>query len=238
MRRQHEQARVVHAHALRQHEVGRMIRVERPLLGEPVAIVAGRFVAVMAVGNEQRLGVHDRGDVGDHLDVGDRPHAMDDAQMVGRRERRLPVDGFFEQVLGGVFGIGIEAKNLAEVGAAGFGQQQPVLLGAASASLRADRFCPRQTAPGARGDMKPRRVTRLAAVLEGLVIDVEGRIGIDLHHAFLPPVLQEFAGPRVLVRLLVVARLFAVELQADEVGRVLFVDERVTPREARAKEIA
>ena len=35
------------------------------------------------------------------------------------------------------------------------------------------------------------------AEIKCLMIDIQRRIGIDLHHPFLPPVAEEFAGPRV-----------------------------------------
>ena len=44
---------------------------------------------------------------------------MDDAQVVGRFERRDAGDRRFEQVLGLVLGIGIQAEDLAEVRLAG-----------------------------------------------------------------------------------------------------------------------
>ena len=59
------------------------------------------------------------------------------------------------------------------------------------------------------------------AELKRLVIDVKSRVGIDLHHTFGSPVLQEPGRAGVLVRLLVVARLIAVEFQADEIRRML-----------------
>jgi len=88
-----------------------VIGIERALLSQKIAVVAGRFVAVMAVGDEEGLGIDDGRDVADCLDVGHRPHAVDDAQMIRRGVRCLPGDGFFEQVLRGVFGVGIEAEK-------------------------------------------------------------------------------------------------------------------------------
>ena len=63
MRRQHEQARVVHADALHEHEVGGVLGVELPLLRQKILVVAGGLIAVMAVGNEHGLRAHDGRDV-------------------------------------------------------------------------------------------------------------------------------------------------------------------------------
>src|SRR5262245_42771110 len=102
---ENEQAGVVHADALGEDEVGGVICVEWALLGKPVVIVAGGFVAVMAIGDKEGLGIDDGGNVSNCLDVGDGPEAMDDAEVVGGGERSMPGDGFFEQILSGVFGI-------------------------------------------------------------------------------------------------------------------------------------
>ena len=55
MRRQHEQARILHADAHHQHEIGRVVRRQRAAADKLVAVVAGRFVAVVPVGDEDRL---------------------------------------------------------------------------------------------------------------------------------------------------------------------------------------
>ena len=76
---------------------------------------------------------------------------MDDAQMVGRFERRDAGDRRFEQVLGLVLGIGIEAEDLAEIRPARRPELEPVGLGAAvRLFVRIDR-CLRRTARAARG---------------------------------------------------------------------------------------
>ena len=54
MRRQDDHAGVAHADAHHQHEVGGMVVVQWGLGLQFVAIVAGRLVAVVAVGDEDR----------------------------------------------------------------------------------------------------------------------------------------------------------------------------------------
>ena len=58
VRGEHQQAGIAHADAHHQHEVGRMIGRELAGGGQLVAVVAGGFVAMVAVGDEQRLGAH------------------------------------------------------------------------------------------------------------------------------------------------------------------------------------
>src|SRR5438045_1814101 len=106
-----------------------MICVEWALLGEKIAVIAGRFVAMMAIGDEEGFGIEDRGNLGDCFDVGHGPEAMDDAEMIRRGQRRLSGDGGFEQVLSSVVWVWVEAEDQAEVGAAGFREIQSVLLG-------------------------------------------------------------------------------------------------------------
>ena len=55
--------------------------------GKFVAVVARRLVAVVAVGDKDRLGAHQPGELADHGRVGHRPHAMDDAEMIGGLDR-------------------------------------------------------------------------------------------------------------------------------------------------------
>ena len=57
-------------------------------LGELIAIVTGGLVAMMAVGYENRLGVHDRGQLRNDLHVADWPKSVNDFQMIGSFERR------------------------------------------------------------------------------------------------------------------------------------------------------
>ncbi len=130
VRGKHQQAGVAHADAHHQHEVGRIVWLQLAGGGQFVAVVAGRFVAVVAVGDEQRLGGHQLDQLRDHRRIGDRPQAMDDAQVVGGFDRRNLLGGGFEQVLGGVGVVGKQAEDLAQVRPAGAGQQQAVLLGA------------------------------------------------------------------------------------------------------------
>ena len=62
------------------------------------------------------------------------------------------------------------------------------------------------------------------------MIDVDRRLGLGEQHAFAAPVLQKLRGPRVAVVGVVVARLVAVEDQADDVGRMLLVELRPAAR--------
>jgi len=76
MRGQDHQARIFHGHELHQHVVGRMVGAQGPAVVDLVAVVAGGFVAVMAVGDKHRLGSHQAGQLGNQSDVGHRPEPM------------------------------------------------------------------------------------------------------------------------------------------------------------------
>ena len=132
-------------------------------------------------------------------------------------------NALFQQVLGVVRRVGVQAKDLAQVRLRGPREQQPVLLGAGHRLfVRVDVALAEPLQPAAAHEPAARVLA--AGVAEDLVIDVDGRLRLLGQHAFLPPVLEEARGARVAVVLVVVARLLAVELQADEVGRVLLVE--------------
>ncbi len=58
VRGHHDQARIVHRHAHHQRVVGRMLGREEAAVVDLVAVVAGGLVAVVAVGDEDRLWAH------------------------------------------------------------------------------------------------------------------------------------------------------------------------------------
>ena len=79
---------------------------------------------------------------------------------------------------------------------------------------------PRQPQPG----HEPAADVGRALVGELLVIDVDGRVGLGEQHALRLPVLEESPRPGVaVVHLVVVARLDAVEDQADDVAGMLAI---------------
>ncbi len=157
------------------------------------------------------------------LHIGHRPHAMDDAQVIDRLQRRPAGDGPLQQVLGFALRVGIEAKDLAQVGLAGPREQQPVLLGAGHRFfVRVDLPFAEPLQPHAGHDAAARE--GVSGVIELLVIDVDGRVRLGEQHAFAAPVLEELGRAAVAVVRLVVARLLAVEDQPDDVGRMLLVE--------------
>ena len=87
MRRHDDQTRVFHADEHHQHEVRGMIRSQKAGLVNLPAILAGRLIAVVAVGNENRLRPDDRGDRGNRAHIRHRPNLADDAQMIGCHDR-------------------------------------------------------------------------------------------------------------------------------------------------------
>ena len=83
--------------------------------------------------------------------VGHRPDAMDDAQVVGRLERRLPDDRLLRECSALRSPIGVQAEDLAEVRLAGVPQLAAGPPWRRCGFLRAGRCCPRRTARAARG---------------------------------------------------------------------------------------
>ena len=112
-------ARIAHADAHRHHEVGGVLGGQRALSGEFVAIVAAGFEAVMAVGDEHRLARHERGGAVDRMHIGHGPEAVEHAEVVGCFEGCCADDCLLELVLDFIERVGIDAKDLADVGLTG-----------------------------------------------------------------------------------------------------------------------
>ena len=194
-----------------------------------VAVGARRLVAMMAVGDEHRLRPQEPGHLGYRCLVNNGPHPARHSQVISRLHRRLAGHGGIERLLHLALRVGVEPKHLAEVGPAGTGEQQAILLRAAHrllvgmdvAGAKPLEPHPRHHAPA--DELPP-------LDLELLVVDVERRRRLLHHHPLLPPRLQILGGPGVFVALLVIARLLPVELQPDHVGRVLLVELRLQVR--------
>jgi len=191
-----------------------------------VAVVTGRLVAVMAVGDEHRLGPHQPGHLGGHRLVGQRPHPALHAQVVGGLDRRLAGHRLVEQVLHLPPGIRVEAEHLAEVRPAGPREQESVLLGAAHRLLVRVDVAGAEPLQANAGHDAAADVPR-SLDLELLVVDVQGRGRLLHDDPFVSPLPQELRRPRVLVRPFVVAWLLPVEFQADHVGGMPLVELRL-----------
>ena len=225
-----DEPRVAHPHEHHEDEVGRMVRGERrpAVLGRPggrhlVTVVAGCLVAVVTVGDEHRLGPHQPGDPGRDGLVRQRPHPAPDAEMVGGLDRGLAGHGGVEHPLHLAVGVGVQAEHLTEVGPAGPGEEQTVLLGTRHRLLVGMDVAGAESLQADAGHDAAADVPR-ALDLELLMVDVKDGRRLLHDHPLLAPVAQEAGGPGVLVAPLVVPRLLAVELQADDVGGVLFVE--------------
>ena len=96
---------------------------------EFISVVAGGFIAMMPVGNKQVSIGHQRHHLLDGLDVGNRPHAMQHAQVIGSFETMDAYDFGFQQFLNEIVGIWIKAKNLRQVGLGCTRESQAVIFG-------------------------------------------------------------------------------------------------------------
>ena len=140
----------------------------RPL----VAVLQAGLVAMVAVGDEDRLGRHQAADGGLRLLVVDDPEPVLDAEVVGRHQRRAVAQARLDGAEHLAVGVGIEAEDRAEVEPGRVVERQPVGLRAGERLLvrvdlpLAERLQPdpRQEAPAG---------VRRPLDLEGLVVDVE-----------------------------------------------------------------
>ena len=186
-------------------------------LVDMAAIFAGRFVAVVAVGDEDRLRPDHGGHGGNGANVGYRPNLVHDAQVIGRHDRGQAADRLVQNRLGLIGRIGIEAENLAQVGLRRGHEHQPVDLGPGQ-GLFVRKDLPfakrREPQPG----HETAAIVGHALGRELLMIDVDRRIGIGIENAFRLPVLVEPLGAGVaVVDLVVVAGLDLVQNQADDI---------------------
>ena len=148
-----------------------------------VAILARRFVAVMAVGDEDRLGAHQCGQGRNDRNIGHRPEPMHHAQVIDGLKRRLVGHGLVEQVFGLFFRIGIQAEDRAEVRLAHGHQHEPVELWAGHGFLVRKDLAFAETREPLPGQETAAGVGR-AGIGEILVIDVDGRIALGEQHPF------------------------------------------------------
>ena len=93
MRRQDDQAGIAHADQHHQDEVRRRL-VVADLAGRAALfeVAQAGFVAMMAVGDEHRLGTEQAGHGADDVLIGDGPQPADDAEMIGRLQRQRAAD--------------------------------------------------------------------------------------------------------------------------------------------------
>ena len=92
VRRHDDQAGVFHRHEHHQRSVRRMGGREETGVVNLLLVLARGFVAMMAVGDEQRLRTEQTGQGVDEICVGHRPEAMRYAEMIFTHDGRLAFD--------------------------------------------------------------------------------------------------------------------------------------------------
>ena len=151
------------------------------------------LVAVMAVGDEDRLGGHQATDRGMRLLVVDDPEPVLDAQVIGRHQRSAVAQARLDGAQHLAVGVGIEPEDRAEVESGRVVEGQAVGLGARERLLvRVDLPLAERLEPHPGQESLARM--RLALDLEGLLVDVERDVVFLAEHALAQPVLQEPGG--------------------------------------------
>jgi uncharacterized RDD family membrane protein YckC len=224
VRRQDDQARVTHAHEHHEDEVGRRLVVAH-LTGRPplLQVAQAGLVAVMAVGDEDGPGAEQASDGADGVLVADGPQAADDAEVVGRLQGQGPLGHGVEVLHDLVLGVGVKAEDGAEVHGGGVGEAEAVGLGAGQGLLvRVDAALAEGLEAHARHEAAAG--VALALDLEVLVVGVQGAGRVLDDDVLALPVAQEGGGAGVAIAGLVVAGLFLVEVEADDVVGAALVE--------------
>ncbi len=155
--------------------------------------------------------------------VGHRPELADDAEVVSRLQRQCPADRRFQPVRHGVVGVGVEAEDGAEVHFGGVEEAQPVGPGSGEGFLvRVDAAGPKRLQPDAGQEAAPRVAAALDLVFLGANVERLG--GIADEDVVGDPVAEEAGGAAVAVAAVVIARLFLVEDEADDVMGAALVE--------------
>ena len=178
----------------------------------------------MAVGDEDR-GVSQPGaDRVDHSDGCHRPHAVHDAQMIGRHQRRgIPTTACASVGVHVAGWIGIQAEDGREIHLARLGEREAIGLRAGQRLLvRVDLPLAELLDPHAGHEPLPDVMPPLP--IELLVVNVKGVFVLGNEDSFRLPVPQERGGPLVTRLRIGVARLVAIEDETDHVAGMQLVE--------------
>jgi hypothetical protein len=224
MRRQDHQSRVTHSYEHHHHEIRRTVGTgEFSGSLQSVSEIDGRFVAVMPIGNEDRLLAEDSTHPFNNAMIGHRPHPVDDAQMVCRFQRGNRRKCLFERLLYGIFLIGIQSENRREVELTGLQQLQTVGFRPRHRLFMGEHF---PFAEALQPDLaqKPAAGVSLPFPVEDLVIGIERVFVLLNEHTLMNPAPQEVGGPPILLVGTRVARLVAIQLEPNYVAGMLLVE--------------
>jgi len=223
MRGKDHQARVLHGHERHQRVACRVVLAQRARFVNLLAVLAGRLVAVVAVGNVHGLGSEQGCHIGDHAHVGHRPQAVHGAPGIGGHQGRAARNGGIQQTIDLAVRVGVQAEHGAEVGLGDHGEHEPVELRGRGGLLVGEHesFAKRRQEHAGH---KATAHVLLACILELLAIHVQGWISLLEQDPFGAPILEKAGRAGVAVVGLVVPVFHAVEVHAHEVAWVAAVE--------------
>ena len=194
VRREDQEAGVAHADEHHEAEVGRVVVAGIIAVLDPlIAILEAGLIAMVTVGDEDRLARHQAADGGVRFEVVDDPEPVLDPEVVGCHHRRAVAESLLDGSQHRALGVGIEAEDRAEIEAGRVVEGQAVRLGAGERLLvrvdlpLAERLQPdpSQEAPSA---------VLHAVDLERLIVNVERGVVLLAEDAVAQPFLEEPGG--------------------------------------------
>src|SRR5438128_245841 len=124
MGRQYSESGVFEGGQQHQHAVVGLVAGWRSgLLPAQPLIVQCRFIAMVAIRDEERLGTHDFDDVREYYWIGDSPQLLPESVVIRKVEPcRFPLDGCFKESDHDILRVRIEGPDWAKIRVAGFEQ--------------------------------------------------------------------------------------------------------------------
>ncbi len=195
MGRKNDQPRVIHAHHHREDVVGRVFLRKAPAIGSRqfIAVIARRFVSMVSIGDKHGFVLDQPRHLRDQRRIGDRPQAVDDSQVIHRLQRGLARDVRFEQVLGLVLRVWIQAIDLAHVGLTSPRQFQTIVLGFGVRLFVRINVAFSETDQSDTAHESPTGIG-LAGIVENLVIHVNRRVRFALQDSISLPLAEQRRG--------------------------------------------
>ena len=222
MSRQNHHAWIIHADKHHEYVVCWVIVADRFCRQFLISVIAGGFIPMMPIRDENRFGTEAGGDFRKNLGIGDGPEVVDDTQVICHFKRRCSGNRGFELLLGIVGFIRINPENLAQIVFASTEEFEAICFGCrVGFFMRKDIPLPKllQLAPS----HESATGVSLTCECEGLMVDIDGGVRFFKENALLLPRIQELRCARV-TRILFVPGFISIQNESNDVCGMFFIE--------------